>query len=73
MAVSQPKMVRFSFCKKGFEGKFVLYHLRIQQGAVLLGGRFYWGEYGNMDLHSLHTVGFYEPCQNLFVTKVAHT
>ena len=29
MAVSQPKMVRFSFCKKGFEEKIVLYHLRI--------------------------------------------
>ena len=30
MTVSQPKlMVRFSFCKKGIEGKIVLYHLRI--------------------------------------------
>ncbi len=27
----------------------------------------------NMDLHFLHTVGFYEPYQNPFVTKVART
>ncbi len=42
MAVSRPKMVRFSFCKKGFEEKFVLHHLRIYGGgsiggAVILG------------------------------------
>ncbi len=29
MAISRPKMVQFSFCKKDFEGKIVLYHLRI--------------------------------------------
>ncbi len=29
MAVSQPKIVRFPFCTKGFEEKIVLYHLRI--------------------------------------------
>ena len=27
----------------------------------------------NIDLHLLHTVGFYGPCQNPFVTKVART
>ncbi len=29
MATSQPKMVRFSFCKKDFEAKNVLYHMGI--------------------------------------------
>ncbi len=27
----------------------------------------------NIELHSLHTVGFYEPCQNPFATEVART
>ncbi len=29
MAVSQPEMVRISFCKKGFEEKIVPYHITI--------------------------------------------
>ncbi len=29
MGISRPKMVEFSFCKKGFEEKSVLFHLRI--------------------------------------------
>ncbi len=29
MAVSLPKMVRFSFCKKGFEGKYDPYNPNI--------------------------------------------
>ncbi len=29
MTVSQRKMARFSFCKKGFEEEIVLYHPRI--------------------------------------------
>ena len=36
MTVTQPEMIRFSFCKKGFEGKSALYHLGIWLRAVLL-------------------------------------
>ena len=40
MAVSQPKIVRFSICKKDFEAKNVLYQMVVKPGAVLLEGRF---------------------------------
>ncbi len=48
MAVSQPKMVQFSFCKKGLEARNALCHMQISLGAVnsSIGMGFYKRENG---------------------------